>query len=96
MYAALLAYFLSHRVAQYRAAGLGFVGIAVALLGVGCAACGSVILISLIGLSVAGTFLGALPLRGAEFMIAGNLILFASIYFIAKNIRDPLRCKLPG
>lgn len=95
VYTALLVYFLSHRIAQYRAGGLGYAGIVLALLGIGCTACGSVIFVSLLGLSVASALLGYLPLRGAEFMIAGNIILLASIYFVAKNIRDPQRCKLP-
>lgn len=67
-------------------------GIASGVLGIGCAACGSLILIPLLAFFGATGFLTLLPLKGSEFgLLAMALILF-SIYWLAKKINDPLVC----
>lgn len=90
---ALLAYYLKRRIALEKAAGVGFFGTAIGLIGVGCASCGSVILSSIFGIGASTGFLGLFPLRGAEFGIAGVALLLVSIVLVAKKIENPLVCK---
>lgn len=67
-----------------------FVGFVSGMFGVGCAACGSVIL-SAMG---AGGALTLLPLHGGEFGITGVLLLIVSISLVAKKIVRPSACEI--
>lgn len=80
----------SGRSAEWNSLG----GLISGVLGVGCAACGSVILTSIFGAFGAGGFLLLLPLHGAEFGLIGILFLLVSIYQLTKRINDPLVCSL--
>jgi len=62
------------------------------IFGVGCAACGSVIVSSLLLLVGAGGVLTILPFHGAEFGVLGIIFLWFSIYQLSKRIDDPLVC----
>jgi len=67
-------------------------GLVAGLLGIGCAACGSVIL-STVAISFGGaSILALLPLHGGEFALIGIVLLSYSIYLLAKKIHDPLVC----
>lgn len=57
----------------------------VGLLGIGCDACGLVILSSIFGLSATAGFIGILSLAGLEFGLLGIIILTISIYLVAKK-----------
>lgn len=70
----------------------GGLGILSGILGIGCAACGSLILMSVFGTAVGASIIAFLPLRGAEFGIAGVLLLGISAYISAKQIAKPLAC----
>jgi hypothetical protein len=74
-----------------RAAGVSAVGIVIGLLGVGCAACGSVLLASLLGLGA----VAALPFHGREFGWLGLAVTVVSTFMIAEKIADP-NCRIPG
>lgn len=64
------------------------------VLGIGCAACGSLILgVVLPTLGVAGA-LAALPLHGEEFGILSVALLFVSLLLISKSIAEPTSCLL--
>lgn len=67
-------------------------GIVSGILGIGCAACGSVILTGLAASFGATGLLVALPLRGGEMAILGIVLLAWTIHFLAKKINDPLVC----
>lgn len=61
--------------------------------GIGCAACGSVILTGLAtSLGVTG-LLALLPLHGAEFSIIAIGLLLISIQYLLQKIHDPLTCR---
>lgn len=94
MNVAMLVFLLKNRVAAISKNGIatGTLGIVSGLLGVGCAACGSLILTSVLSLVGAGGILYFLPLKGAEFGIIGVLLLLWSLYVIGKRIEDPLTC----
>jgi len=64
------------------------------VLGVGCAACGSLLLgVVLPSLGAAGA-LAVLPLNGEEFGILSVALLFVSLLLISKNIAEPIACPL--
>lgn len=69
-------------------------GVVSAALGIGCAACGSVILTTILGLSGAGGLLLLLPLHGAEFGLLGILLLLFSSGYLIRRINDPLVCPI--
>ncbi|MDP3995007.1 MAG: hypothetical protein Q8P78_00115 [bacterium] len=91
---AMLAYYLKRRIKTQRAAGVGIAGTLVGLLGVGCAACGSVILSSIFGLSAATGFLGFFPFNGVELGVIGAAALALSIRLLAKKIQNPDVCAI--
>lgn len=69
--------------------GLGTVS---GVFGIGCAACGSLILTSVFG-TVAGAGIGAfLPLKGGEFGIIGVMLLSAATYLLARQVSKPTVC----
>ncbi|MEW6610590.1 MAG: hypothetical protein AB1352_03125 [Patescibacteria group bacterium] len=88
----LLLFYLRRRVAGGREVGASVAGILAAAFGVGCASCGSVLFTSLFGFFAGAATLAALPLRGAEFTLAGIGWLIVSIIMLAKKINDPLAC----
>lgn len=92
--AAMVVYFLKRtRVGlggQSLAAGVG--GIASGVLGIGCAACGSLILSALLSSVGAAGALAILPLRGGEFGILSVALLLGALLLISKKIAAPLIC----
>lgn len=91
---AMIVYLLRNRTAALKkgAATTGFLGAVSGLLGVGCAACGSLILTSILSLVGASGALALLPFGGGEFGILGVLLLLWSLHTIAKQIRNPFIC----
>ncbi len=61
-------------------------GIISGFLGIGCAACGSLILTPVLASIGAVGFLTALPLRGEEFGLIGVVLMAYSIYALSKKI----------
>lgn len=75
---------------------LGSGGVATGLVGIGCAACGSLILGGLFpSLALAGA-LAALPLQGEELGILSVALLFVSLLFLGRSIAGPAVCDLRG
>ena len=74
--------------------GMGMIGVAIGTFGVGCSACGSVILSSLFGVGTATLFVSWLPLQGLEFSIIGIFLILISIYLLAKKIQSPNSCSI--
>ncbi|MEK7638926.1 MAG: hypothetical protein AAB388_02060 [Patescibacteria group bacterium] len=62
------------------------------VLGIGCAACGSVILTTLFTSFGIGGLLVYLPLHGGEFALLGIALLLTSFYYLIQKINDPLVC----
>ncbi len=87
-------YYIKRRVTKQRDAGVGVFGILAGLFGIGCGACGSVILSTIFGVGATTQVLGILPLRGFELTLVGIIILFGSTTYIAKKIQDPDVCPL--
>ena len=74
---------------------VGSVGIVSGILGMGCAACGSLILTSLLGTAGGIGVIAFLPLRGSEFGILGVVLLGIATYLLAKQINKPMVCEVP-
>ena len=91
---AMFVFYAGRRIGRDRAAGLGIFGTIIGFMGVGCAACGSVIITSIFGLGAASGFLGLLPFQGIEFGIAGIIFLCISIVLLAGKINNPDICKI--
>ncbi len=73
---------------------LGLSGMVSSVFGIGCAACGSVILTSLFTLTGASSVILLLPLHGQEFVIIGIVLLGYSIILLSRKILDPLVCEV--
>lgn len=94
---ALMTYYIRRRqlVLRDRKAKLvGVGGTVSSLLGIGCAACGSVILSGVIGLFGGASFLALLPLHGAEFGVLGLVLLLGVAGYLLRRIDDPLVCPI--
>lgn len=96
IYTAMTVYFLRRRIKEVGQSGIatGFLGITSGILGVGCGACGAFLLTSFLSLIGAGGVLALLPFGGSEFGILGVILLAFAIYKTAKQIENPLVCKI--
>ena len=74
------------------AAGLG--GLASGFFGIGCAACGTIVLAPVLSFAGASALIAFLPFGGQEFSVLGMGMLGFSLFLIAKKIGDPLVCSV--
>ncbi len=72
--------------------GTGIGGLVAGFLGIGCAACGSFVVTSLLSLLGAGALLSFLPLGGEELGLIGIALLLYSIYSLVKKMDESLVC----
>lgn len=91
---ALIAYYIRERQKEFDKSGMtvGILGVFTGILGMGCAACGSIIFSSIIGTAAGTSFIALLPLRGGEFGILGVILLGISMYLLVKQISRPSVC----
>ncbi len=99
MNAAMLTYYVRQRQrANMRtgrtgaAAGLG--GLASGFVGIGCAACGTLVLGPVLSFVGAAGLVALLPFKGQEFGALGIGMLSLSIFLVAKKIVEPLVCPI--
>lgn len=91
----LLIYYIKQRrgfVGKKRGHAAGIAGMVSGVFGIGCAACGSVLLTAGLSAVGAGGLLAFFPLHGAEFGLLGVLLLLFSIYQICIHVQDSLVC----
>jgi hypothetical protein len=67
-------------------------GIIAAVFGIGCSACGTLVLSAILSSVGATGLLALLPLGGGEFLISSIALLIASIYWIARSIQASVVC----
>ncbi len=91
---AMLIFYLRKNKAVRKSAKTSVLGLIVGTLGVGCSACGSVILSSIFGISASFVFMSYLPLGGMEFGLIGIALVIFSIYNIANKMQSSLTCKV--
>ena len=90
---AMLVYLLRRQAKVRKEAGASIFGVIAGMLGIGCAACGSVILTTIFGLGFTASLISFLPLDGAEFMIIALIVMMGSVYYISRKITNPMVCK---
>ncbi|MEK7061746.1 MAG: hypothetical protein AAB957_00590 [Patescibacteria group bacterium] len=92
----IIVYYLRRKIAELKQGGIvtGFLGITSGIIGIGCAACGSVLLTSILALFSASWIITLLPLRGGEFGILGVALLLFTIYTTAQQIQNPAVCEI--
>lgn len=96
MNVSMIVYFLWRKVDDVKQNGVatGLFGITGGVIGMGCAACGSFLLMSILSLLGASWILSFLPLGGGEFGIIGAILLAVSLYMTAKKIQNPAVCRI--
>ena len=67
-------------------------GLVAGILGIGCAACGTFVLTSVLTIIGAAGILSYLPFGGEELGFVGVGLLLYSLYTLAKKISNPLLC----
>jgi hypothetical protein len=98
VYIALLVYYIrtmrtkSNDAVSVSALGIG--GVVSGFFGIGCAACGTFILTSLLTFGGASTFLAFLPLGGQEFGFIGVGLLAYAIYSLLKKLKQSPVCSI--
>ncbi len=70
----------------------GFFGTLVSILGLGCAACGSLALSPLLVTIGAGGLLASLPFGGEELKYIGIVLLIVSAYLLTRDLKKPAVC----
>lgn len=65
----------------------GILGVALATVGAGCAACGAALLTGLLSLVGAAGLLTLLPLEGLEIAVLAGVVLVLSMHWIAQGLR---------
>lgn len=93
---AMVVYILRRKINEVKTTGIstGLLGMVSGIIGIGCAACGSLLLTSALALFGASSILAFLPLAGGEFGILGVILLAISIHSIARRIQYPAVCKI--
>lgn len=76
-----------------KGAALGAGGAISGALGVGCAACGSFLLSTILASFGAASALALLPLKGGEFGIASVALLCVTLGIVSNKIAEPLVCE---
>ena len=77
-----------------RTTALGTTGTVVALIGIGCASCGTAVLFSVLSLVGAGGLVLWLPLHGQEFSIVGIIGLLYAAWYILGKLQNPFVCEV--
>ena len=92
----MLTYYIKQRKGTFEGkntlAGIG--GFVSGLLGIGCAACGTFILSSVLALVGAGGVIAFLPFGGQEFGFLGVILIVYATYWTSRKINEPFICEV--
>lgn len=93
---AVITFYFRNKVSSFKAhsSAASVMGALVGILGLGCAACGSFIIMTLIPFLGLGTLFAVLPFHGKEFGILGIILLLISLYLTLKEIAHPPVCEV--
>jgi len=81
-----------HKLPAAKESATAIGGLIAAVFGIGCSACGTLVLSAILSSVGAAGLLAFLPLGGGEFLIISIVLLAASIYLIAKSIQTSAVC----
>lgn len=90
----LITYLLRNGGIIWTGSSAGVAGIFSGILGIGCAACGSLVLMAILGTTLGASIIAVLPLKGGEFGILGVILLGTATYLLAQQITKPLVCEV--
>lgn len=93
----LLVFYIANRrvrAENYAGNAATVAGMVAGVFGIGCAACGSIIISAFLALFGASGLLLLLPLQGAEFGLLAVGLLGFSVYQLTQRINDPLICEI--
>jgi len=76
----------------WRSTAHGIGGTTAAILGIGCATCGTAVVFALLSIFGATGLLSVLPLGGEEFGLVGLVLLAYSAYTLWRTLRQPSVC----
>lgn len=88
----LYAYFRARGKLLAKDGTLGGLGLLLAVLGVGCAACGTLVVSTILGIFGYSTLLMYFPLHGVEIGYFGACMLAVLSYVLAKRLATPYTC----
>lgn len=91
---ALLLWYMKHTFKVQKEAGVSLLGVLLSFIGIGCSACGSVILTSIFGISSTYWLTSVLPFGGLEFSIMSVVLLLGSLFYLSKKIQSPVVCHI--
>ena len=93
---AAITFYFRNKISKFRAhsSATSIVGIIAGIFGLGCAACGSFIITSLIPFFGLGTLFTILPFHGVEFGFIGILLLCISLFLTLREIQNPAVCNI--
>lgn len=74
----------------------GFLGLVSGIFGIGCAACGSLLLSTVFVSTGSAALIAGLPLGGEEFGILGIILLAVSLWITLRKLNKPLTCPIEG
>lgn len=89
---AFAVHFVHQRLAARDISSLGVAGLLAAVLGVGCASCGAVVLSFLVGTTAAASIVSVLPLGGQEFTLLAVAALLAALVVTIRKLARPDVC----
>jgi hypothetical protein len=69
-------------------------GLIIGAFGIGCASCGSLVLVSVFSFLGLGGVFALLPFGGEEFAVIGLILLLISTYYLLKKIHKPMTCSV--
>lgn len=87
--------YVRDRLAAREVSSLGVAGLVAAVLGVGCASCGAVVLSFLLGTTTAASLVALLPLGGQEFNLLAVAVLLVALVVTTRNLTRPVACAWP-
>ncbi len=92
---ALLSYYIKTRKSDFNARSGVYSagGLMAGVFGIGCAACGTFILSSVLAIFGMAGIISFLPFQGGEFGIIGVLLIGYATYWTIKKIDEPLVCR---
>ncbi|HEX9811810.1 MAG TPA: hypothetical protein VGA88_06970 [Burkholderiales bacterium] len=95
---AMIAYLLTQKrvVAAGQNLVIGSGGMATGALGIGCAACGSLVFTTVLSSFGAASAVALLPWQGEEFGILGAALLLVSVSLMSRKIAAPGSCETPA